>query len=329
MKSILTVSGVVFAHICVFLLLVNGCRGPENPPSSWSTNTSIYSGGARATATTTPDVPDQAEQPAKAQPVNEKPAKAQPAKAQPAKAQPAKAVPAEQETSAEAAGNASDSAEKIYVVKKGDALSIIAVRNGLTAKELADANGIELKSTLFVGQKLKIPAAKPKKAEAKKTAADGEIYVVKKGDILGKIARAHKVSVAKIKEANGLKNDVIFAGQKLVIPSKSAPAAKKEEPAPAEKSEPAPAKASAEKSESASPATAEKSGEPAPANASPSDENFGMPEGGFGTIDSGTAAPAEPAPAQPAQATPAQAQAEQPAQATPAEAAPAQAETAK
>lgn len=323
MKSILTVSGVVFAHICVFLLLVNGCRGPENSPGSWSTNTSIYSGGARST-TAAP-----AENSANAQPADDTPAKAQPvddtpAKAQPVDDKPAKAVPAEQETSDEAAGNA----EKIYVVKKGDALSIIAVRNGLTAKELADANGIELKSTLFVGQKLKIPAAKPKKAEAKKTAADGEIYVVKKGDILGKIARAHKVSVAKIKEANGLKNDVIFAGQKLVIPSKSAPAAKKEEPAPAEKSEPAPAQTPAEKSESASPATAEKSGEPAPANAT-SDENFGMPEGGFGTIDSGTAAPAEPAPAQPAQATPAQAQAEQPAQATPAEAVPAQAETAK
>jgi membrane-bound lytic murein transglycosylase D len=42
-------------------------------------------------------------------------------------------------------------------------------------------------------------------------------YTVKKGDALGKIAEAHGVGLSKIKEWNGLKNDNIKVGQKLII----------------------------------------------------------------------------------------------------------------
>jgi cell wall-associated NlpC family hydrolase len=42
--------------------------------------------------------------------------------------------------------------------------------------------------------------------------------VVRKGDTLGKIARAHRVSVAKIRKANGLKGTRISVGTKLVLP---------------------------------------------------------------------------------------------------------------
>ena len=43
------------------------------------------------------------------------------------------------------------------------------------------------------------------------------IYKVQNGDYLGKIATKHRVSVAKIKKWNNLKNDNIRVGQKLVI----------------------------------------------------------------------------------------------------------------
>jgi cell wall-associated NlpC family hydrolase len=43
-------------------------------------------------------------------------------------------------------------------------------------------------------------------------------HVVRKGDTLGKIARAHRVSVAKIRKANGLKGTRISVGTKLVLP---------------------------------------------------------------------------------------------------------------
>jgi cell wall-associated NlpC family hydrolase len=43
-------------------------------------------------------------------------------------------------------------------------------------------------------------------------------HVVRKGDTLGKIARAHHVSAAKIQEANGLEGTHLAVGTKLVIP---------------------------------------------------------------------------------------------------------------
>jgi len=43
-------------------------------------------------------------------------------------------------------------------------------------------------------------------------------HVVRKGDTLGKIARAHHVSVAKIKAANGIEGNHLSVGAKLVLP---------------------------------------------------------------------------------------------------------------
>ncbi|MBP3301650.1 MAG: LysM peptidoglycan-binding domain-containing protein [Opitutales bacterium] len=297
MKSLLTVSGVVFGHICVFLLLVNGCRGPENGADTWHKNTSIYSGGARSGV------------PAAAEPAKAEPAPAEPVSATPAKASPAKSVPAPvaDKPTAKPAAPATGT-EKVYVVQKGDVLSTIAVRHGVTPKEIADANGIRLDGTIFEGQKLKIPAPKAK-AKEEKSAVEGEIYVVKKGDVLGTIARKHKISVAQLKKANNLKKDTIFVGQKLVIPSKDA---KKQEPAkakeaPAEKpaepvktpAEAAPASAepvsaAPEKSEPAKSAPQEKSAAPV------IDENFGMPEGGFVDFEKDEPAASEPATGTPA-----------------------------
>lgn len=312
MKSLFTVSGVVLAHICVFLLLVNGCRGPESAPETWGSDTSIYSGGARNSAV-----------PAEAEPVLSAEAGPVPAEAKKARPEPAQSAPAASEADAEKSVapfirfTSASGKETVYVVKKGDYLSTIGLRHGVTAKEIADANGIGLNDKILVGQKLKIPAAKPK-AEEKNVVAEGEIYVVKKGDVLGTIARKHKISVAQLKKANNLKSDMIRVGQKLVIPTKkaagtpeksAAPAEKKsEEKAPTEKSAPAAKPAEApEKPADSEPTAKEASVAEEPVEI---DENFGMPEGGFRQFDE--AAPAEnpeataaPAEAVPAEGTPA------------------------
>ena len=58
---------------------------------------------------------------------------------------------------------------------------------------------------------------------AQKTAADGfpatgmYYYTVKKGDVLGSIAKRQRTTVANIKKWNGLKNDNIRVGQKLKL----------------------------------------------------------------------------------------------------------------
>ena len=49
-------------------------------------------------------------------------------------------------------------------------------------------------------------------------ALSNDIYVVKKGDTLTKIATAYGISVREIKRINGISNDLIVTGQSLKIP---------------------------------------------------------------------------------------------------------------
>lgn len=120
-----------------------------------------------------------------------------------------------------------------YVVAKGDLLATIAHRNGVSLKALEEANpGVNPKK-LKVGQKLQIPAgtamasAKPATTDAGAmavTGGDSDVYVVKSGDTLSKIAKLHKVSYKKIMAMNELKSTSIHAGQKLKMPSAKATA---------------------------------------------------------------------------------------------------------
>ena len=45
------------------------------------------------------------------------------------------------------------------------------------------------------------------------------VYTVGKGDTLSEIARRNQVSLPVLRQANSLNNDVIWIGQKLVIPA--------------------------------------------------------------------------------------------------------------
>jgi len=130
----------------------------------------------------------------------------------------------------------------VYVVGKGDSLSVIANRLGVKTRELADLNNIKDANKIVVGQKLIVPvhsgrtipeANRPPKKRPSSSAAPtakvgaGETYVVQKGDMLSRIAVRHGTSVASIKQVNNLKSDKIIVGQKIIMPSgASAPAAK-------------------------------------------------------------------------------------------------------
>jgi 5'-nucleotidase / UDP-sugar diphosphatase len=57
------------------------------------------------------------------------------------------------------------------------------------------------------------PVASPKKT------AGGTVYLVKSGDTLTRIAKAHGTTIAALKSANNLASDRINVGEKLKIPS--------------------------------------------------------------------------------------------------------------
>ena len=141
------------------------------------------------------------------------------------------------------------SAQNVYVVQSGDSLSKIAVRHGIHQSEIIELNGIADPNKIRIGQKLILPdhakpslspvtsSSKAAPAGSPAVAAGNGEYIVKPGDALSKIAKAHGVKQADLMAANGIADaNKIRIGQKLKIPAAgAAPAtpAKPAEPAPA------------------------------------------------------------------------------------------------
>src|SRR5256884_2560431 len=126
-----------------------------------------------------------------------------------------------------------------HIVQQGETLYRIALRYGITVGALAAYNGLSDPTRIHPGQVLRIPATgtrgpgnqatKPPKSATKQTAqlvAQGALvtnkvtyrYVVSRGDTLYSIARRFGITVAVLKQANGLTSDLIRPGQRLVIP---------------------------------------------------------------------------------------------------------------
>lgn len=113
-----------------------------------------------------------------------------------------------------------------YVVVAGDTLAKIAKANGVSLKALEAANpGVDSRH-LKVKQKLVLPASTKATELATGPTTDGtataseDIYVVKAGDTLSKIARAHGTTVKALEAANNLTTTRINVGKKLKLPQK-------------------------------------------------------------------------------------------------------------
>jgi len=105
------------------------------------------------------------------------------------------------------------------VVQKGDTLSAIAKREGISLSELLSSNGLTRNSTIYVGQTLFVPEMPEANGVLQSEMEHSGITVtVKSGDTLSAIAARHKTSVRDLKLVNGLGNDTIFVGQELLLP---------------------------------------------------------------------------------------------------------------
>ena len=106
---------------------------------------------------------------------------------------------------------------KIYTVKKGDTLSGIAAKHGVTVQDLLQHNpGIQNPDVIDVGMKIKIPSAKASPP------AGGWLHQHKvvQGDTLWKLSKAWGVSLADLIKANPqLKNpNALMTGEIVYIP---------------------------------------------------------------------------------------------------------------
>ncbi|MDR1452243.1 MAG: LysM peptidoglycan-binding domain-containing protein [Helicobacteraceae bacterium] len=99
----------------------------------------------------------------------------------------------------------------VHVVRKGDNLSAIANRYGVSAAMIKDFNRLS-NNTIKQNQQLAIPTIRQSK-----TSENGSKYVVQKGDSLDSIAKKFKTTIAELKDANQLRQNTIYAGDRLII----------------------------------------------------------------------------------------------------------------
>ena len=211
------VFGILAVHLVFLgLLLIQGCRhdgyqeeNPGFPPTNASppTEANVPVGMASNPETNLPAGPPPVAPPTSTQPILEPPGPL--------------------------------TAARNYTVVKGDSFYKIAKVNHVSLSALIQANSGAAASRLQVGTVLQIPPA----AEAASITAPAPaplgtataeagmappgnfqaVYVVKTGDNLIKIAKAHGTTVKALKAANGLKGDRIVPGKKLRIPVAGAP----------------------------------------------------------------------------------------------------------
>ena len=116
-----------------------------------------------------------------------------------------------------------------YTVAQSDTCSAIAARFEISIQSLVLLNNLPADcGTLFVGQKLKIPQPTPTATplptstlapeDATEAACEKAYYQVQENDTLSGIARNYAISIAAIREYNGLPSDVVYSGMTLTIP---------------------------------------------------------------------------------------------------------------
>jgi len=112
-----------------------------------------------------------------------------------------------------------------YIVQKGDILSQLAVDFDTTTATLVALNNLADPDVLYVGQELRVPAGRSRTVKSSApvksatTIKKGGTYTIQKGDTLSEIAQAAGVSIDDLRSLNNIKNDVIFAGDTIDIPS--------------------------------------------------------------------------------------------------------------
>ncbi len=110
-----------------------------------------------------------------------------------------------------------------YTVKRGDSISEIAAKNGVSTAALLKANNLTMKQAAKIqpGRKLTIPAKSG--SAAKEAAAQSTTHTVKRGESVARIASRYGVTTDDILKANNLtmkQAAKIQPGRQLTIPAK-------------------------------------------------------------------------------------------------------------
>jgi LysM repeat protein len=114
--------------------------------------------------------------------------------------------------------------DAVHVVARGEKLSQIALRYGVSLEQMVSANGLSNPNHIWVGQRLTVPGSAGSVSSA--VAAGGGSYTVRPGDTLSQIAKRFGLSADELMRLNGLDNaNFVWVGQRLVVGGSGAPAA--------------------------------------------------------------------------------------------------------
>ena len=105
----------------------------------------------------------------------------------------------------------------VYTVKKGDSLYSIANKYNTTVNEIKRYNNLD-NNLLNIGDRIVIPC---NVENDYKTGEEYVMYTVVKNDSLYSIANKFNTTVDNIKKLNGLTNNNLSIGQKLIVDDKS------------------------------------------------------------------------------------------------------------
>ncbi|WP_461243986.1 C40 family peptidase [Secundilactobacillus muriivasis] len=137
------------------------------------------------------------------------------------------------------AGPVQSASAKTVTVKSGDTVWQLATKYGVSMSQLEKSNHLK-NGVIYAGQKLVLSSSKAtttnttttttktttKKANAaaasvsslsSTSTATASTYTVKSGDTLWKVSKKYGVTIAQLKQWNGLKSDMIAVGQKLAV----------------------------------------------------------------------------------------------------------------
>jgi LysM repeat protein len=114
-----------------------------------------------------------------------------------------------------------------HTVVRGDTVSGIAHRYGLSTSAVLKLNNLKSNSVIYPGQRIKLKAAAaPARTAAAPASTAARTYTVKSGDTLGGIAGRHGVRLSQVLSWNGLKvTSIIYPGQKIRLRAGTAVAA--------------------------------------------------------------------------------------------------------
>lgn len=117
------------------------------------------------------------------------------------------------------------SGQELYCVQKGDCLSTIAARFGITVQELIEMNTLQ-SDLLKPGDMLAVGQISGSPSTASVTTAatlETTEYTVQNGDCLSGVAASTGNTIAELITLNQLENDLIYPGQKLMVSMTGSP----------------------------------------------------------------------------------------------------------